>query len=47
MINLYGVMFCLGFVSGFVICYLVLSITIGIEEEDYIIQKILEARDDE
>ena len=33
MFNLYGVMFCLGFVSGFVTYYLVLSIRRGIEDE--------------
>ena len=50
MFNLYGVIFCLGFGSGFVIYYLILSIRAEIERDDsydYIVQKILEAREDE
>ena len=46
MFNLYGVIFCLGFGSGFLVYYLVLSVRRGIEDEDYIIQKILEAREE-
>ena len=33
MFNLYGVIFCLGFGSGFVIYYLILSIRAKIEDE--------------